>query len=157
MKKYYLNGNERDALSFEELQAKALQTTDYVWFEGLDDWKKIEEIEELQKLIKKPPKVGSDSVLIETKGWKIISLIENLLFIILIVWVVWCGYDKFTTGSYNFFSIKDMLLKINIGISENSIKSLDIPIIIPLFMFLFSKLNAEKKSGKYIKVKGKTE
>ena len=54
MKKYYINGqvNESDALSFEELKSKGLKASDFVWFEGLDDWKPATQIEEMASLIK---------------------------------------------------------------------------------------------------------
>ncbi len=55
MRKYYINGNtnESDAFSFEQLKANGLKATDSVWFEGLDAWKPVFEIEELIPLIKK--------------------------------------------------------------------------------------------------------
>lgn len=55
MKKYYINGqtNESEALSLEDIQAKGLKTSDYVWFAGLPEWKPVEEVEELKPFIKK--------------------------------------------------------------------------------------------------------
>ncbi len=55
MKKYYINGqaNESEALSLDELKSKGLLPSDYVWFEGLDDWKLVAEIEELEPFVKK--------------------------------------------------------------------------------------------------------
>jgi len=55
MKKYFLNGktNESESHSLTDLQILGLQESDFVWFEGLDNWKPVGDIEELDPYIKK--------------------------------------------------------------------------------------------------------
>jgi len=55
MEKYFLNGktNESESHSLTDLQILGLQESDFVWFEGLDTWKPVGEIEELQPYIKR--------------------------------------------------------------------------------------------------------
>jgi len=54
MKKYFLNGktNESESHSLTDLQILGFQESDFIWFEGLDTWKPVGEIEELQPYIK---------------------------------------------------------------------------------------------------------
>jgi len=166
MKKYFINGqtNESDALSFEELKSMGLTGDDYVWFDGLDDWKTVAEIEELRKLVKKSPKVGIDPF-VETRGWKIIESFIDLLWILFVGWLIWCLYDKFTTGRYNVFTVKDLLLSTG-AISLNIINRLNdsflhiivsAPVFIVFFFIAIYALDREKLSGKYHKIRGKDE
>ena len=55
MKKYFLNGktNESESHSLTDLQILGLQESDFVWFEGLDTWKPVGDIEELKPYIRR--------------------------------------------------------------------------------------------------------
>jgi hypothetical protein len=62
MKKYHLhNGSEQEGpFTIEELSEKNINRETEIWFEGLDDWKKAGEVEELNELFKIiPPPIKS--------------------------------------------------------------------------------------------------
>jgi len=64
MKNYYveLNGQQSDALSFEELKDKNITRDTLVWYEGLDGWKKAGSLDELQQLFKSfPPPIKKET------------------------------------------------------------------------------------------------
>ena len=53
MKKYYLhNGSENiGPFDLDELKAKAITKNTQVWYEGMEDWKNAEEVEELKSIL----------------------------------------------------------------------------------------------------------
>lgn len=57
MKKYYIeiNGQQSEALSFEELKNQNISKDTLIWFEGLADWSKAGNIGELAELFKSIP------------------------------------------------------------------------------------------------------
>lgn len=57
MKKYYIeiNGQQSEALSFEELKNQNISKDTLIWFEGLADWSKAGSIDELAELFKNIP------------------------------------------------------------------------------------------------------
>jgi len=67
MKRYFLNGktNESESHSLTDLQILGLQESDFVWFEGLDAWEPVGDIEELESYIKRkvvPPSFQSNLI-----------------------------------------------------------------------------------------------
>lgn len=52
-----INGEQSEALTFEELKSKRIKETDLVWRKGLDEWKKANEIEELLSITVPTPPV----------------------------------------------------------------------------------------------------
>jgi len=54
MKRYFLNRktNESESHSLTDLQILGLQESDFVWFEGLDAWEPVGDIEELKPHIR---------------------------------------------------------------------------------------------------------
>lgn len=58
---YYLVENEKQVgpFSLQELKEKKLKSESLIWFEGLDEWKKVESIEELKELFVQPPPISS--------------------------------------------------------------------------------------------------
>lgn len=57
MKKYYVvkNGKQSGPFTLEEIKEKGINRETYVWFEGLNNWKKAKEIKELNDLFTTPP------------------------------------------------------------------------------------------------------
>ena len=69
MKNYYIhNGeNQEGPFSFEELKSKTINSKTMVWFEGLENWVKALDLEELKPLIKtSPPPFERKGVIEET-------------------------------------------------------------------------------------------
>jgi len=52
---YSLNGNRIGPLSLEELKDKNINEDTLVWYEGLNDWSKAKDLEELNNFISKTP------------------------------------------------------------------------------------------------------
>lgn len=57
MKKYYLyiNDEQQGPFNIEELKNKKINRNTKVWFEGLEDWKNAEDIEELKSIVASIP------------------------------------------------------------------------------------------------------
>lgn len=101
MKKYYLHiGTENSGpFDLEELKIKRITKKTPVWFEGLENWKFAEEIEELQSVfVVIPPPIQSfenhkstpkkegkfqKNIEKEVKDVKILGLTKNVFFIVL--------------------------------------------------------------------------
>lgn len=47
----FIDDEQQGPFNLEELKKKKITTTTKVWFEGLEDWKNAEEIEELKSLL----------------------------------------------------------------------------------------------------------
>jgi len=65
MKKYfYSNGEEKQGpFSFEEIKKENIKKETLVWFEGLEDWKPAEEIEEFEEIFQLiPPPLHSNEI-----------------------------------------------------------------------------------------------
>lgn len=63
MKRYFIaiNSKQQGPFSLEELKQQEINSNTLVWFEGLKDWVKVGEIEELQEIfISSPPALPSD-------------------------------------------------------------------------------------------------
>jgi uncharacterized membrane protein YhaH (DUF805 family) len=64
MKKYfYSNGHDKEGpLTLEELKQKEIKPKNLIWYEGLDDWKEAEAIEELREIFElRPPPLDTES------------------------------------------------------------------------------------------------
>ena len=46
----FIDDEQQGPFNLEELKTKKITRTTKVWFEGLEDWKNADEIEELKKL-----------------------------------------------------------------------------------------------------------
>jgi hypothetical protein len=57
MKQYYIfiNDERKGPLSFEEIKQENISNDTLVWFEGIPEWNKAHEIEELKELLKATP------------------------------------------------------------------------------------------------------
>jgi hypothetical protein len=63
MKNFYIeqNGQQSEAISFEDLKQKKITRNTLVWYEGLQGWQKAGELDELQELFKsQPPPIKKD-------------------------------------------------------------------------------------------------
>lgn len=67
MRKYYIliKNEEKGPFTFEELKTKNVTKQTYIWYEGLDDWEKLENLPEIFKEIRSsklpPPPPSSDN------------------------------------------------------------------------------------------------
>jgi len=92
MKKYFLhNGTESiGPFDLEELKNKKLTRTTPVWFEGLENWKSVGEIEELRSLLAVVPPPFNPQVTIppvpktkkKIQRTKILGLRKNVFFLV---------------------------------------------------------------------------
>lgn len=87
MKKYYLhNGTESSGpFDLEELKIKQITATTPVWYSGMPDWKKAEEIDELKFLLEVTPppfKTTAPTPKIEEKSSTIMGLNKRTFYII---------------------------------------------------------------------------
>lgn len=101
MSKYYLheNGEQLGPFSLEDFQSKNLQPDTHVWTEGMSEWRKASEIEELKDLLSKIPppfkaKQPSPKAPIpqvekkksSSKFWSYVRLIIGVGIIVTIAW-----------------------------------------------------------------------
>lgn len=112
MKQYYIFINEerKGPLSFEELKQENISKETLVWYEGLTEWKKANEVEELKELFKViPPPINPVSQIppppiIEKKSIPeyeleqstILGLNKKLFYVIAIIVIIG------TIGFYNY-------------------------------------------------------
>lgn len=69
MKKYfYSNGQDKEGpVTLEELKQKDITPKTLIWYEGLDDWKEAENVDELREIFElKPPPISVENLNVNT-------------------------------------------------------------------------------------------
>lgn len=101
MKKYFTHneGGENGPFDLEELKSQGLKGDSMIWFDGLENWKKASEIEELKGILKPtpPPLTKSVPPLVETqKRSQNTSVKRNSLIVIVVICIFFFIYLLFS-------------------------------------------------------------
>jgi hypothetical protein len=105
MKKYfYSNDNQKNGpYSFEELQNENIKKETLIWYEGMDDWTKASDLDEMTPILElKPPsfsEIKQDSTLVEKRQKENVFLYWFITLLFLIIYSSSMGYLKFRLQS----------------------------------------------------------